>query len=100
VGAGANKFAGVLNLFTPPIGTFYLGWDFESWTNHEDLMRTGKFLGQEQLSIRMTGAYLCSATNPVANANVPSAQSVSVTAIVPHVVKLSFMPGGHMLSYY
>lgn len=100
VGTSANAFAGVLNIFTPPIGTFYLGWDFESWTNHEDLMRTGKFLGQEQLSIRMTGTYLCTATNPVANSSTASAQIVSVTAIVPHVVKLSFMPGGHMLSYY
>lgn len=100
VGSSSNTFAGVLNVFTPPIGTFYLGWDFESWTNHEDLMRTGKFLGQEQLSIRMTGTYLCSATNPIANAPTSSTQIVAVCAIVPHVVKLSFMPGGHMLSYY
>lgn len=100
VGSSSNTFAGVLNVFTPPIGTFYLGWDFESWTNHEDLMRTGKFLGQEQLSIRMSGTYLCTATNPIANAATASTQIVAVTAIVPHVVKLSFMPGGHMLSYY
>ena len=100
IGTSSNIFSGVLNVFTPPIGTFYLGWDFESWTNHEDLMRTGKFLGQEQLSIRMSGTYLCSATNPVGNASSSSTQVVAVTAIVPHVVKLSFMPGGHMLSYY
>jgi len=28
-------FSGVLNKFIPPIGSFYLGWDFESWTNHQ-----------------------------------------------------------------
>jgi hypothetical protein len=96
----ANSFAGVLNLFTPPIGTFFLGWDFESWTNHEDLMRTGKFLGQEQLSVRMTGCYLMSALNPNAAGAAPLIQPVQCTAIVPHIVKLSFVPGGHMLSYY
>jgi len=98
---GTNQFVGVLNTFVPPIGTFFLGWDFESWTNHDDLMRTGKFLGQEQLSIRMTGCQLMAATNPAGPGSAQSvAQNVGCTAIVPHVVKLSFVPGGHMLSYY
>lgn len=96
----AGQFVGVLNTYVPPIGTFFLGWDFESWTNHEDLMRTGKFLGQEQLSVRMTGTYLMSATNPSTPNGGPTAQPIMCTAIVPHVVKLSFIPGGHMLSYY
>lgn len=96
----ANQFVGVLNTFVPPIGTFFLGWDFESWTNHEDLMRTGKFLGQEQLSVRMTGTYLMSAQNPTTPNGGPTQQPIMCTAIVPHVVKLSFVPGGHMLSYY
>lgn len=100
-GNGTNQFIGVLNTFVPPIGTFFLGWDFESWTNHDDLMRTGKFLGQEQLSIRMTGCQLMSATNPIGPGSSQSvSQNVGCTAIVPHVVKLSFVPGGHMLSYY
>ena len=98
---GSTTFVGVLNHYVPPIGTFYLGWDFESWTNHDDLMRTGKFLGQEQLSIRMTGCQLMAATNPIGPNSLQSvAQNVGCTAIVPHVVKLSFVPGGHMLSYY
>lgn len=101
VGSGTTQFIGVLNTYVPPIGTFFLGWDFESWTNHDDIMRTGKFLGQEQLSIRMTGCHLMSATFPISPG---SAQAVNLnigcTAIVPHVVKLSFVPGGHMLSYY
>jgi len=97
---GSTSFTGVLNKFMPPIGSFYLGWDFESWTNHQDVMRTGKFLGQEQLSIRMTGTYLCTATNIAAVSQVPQAQTVMCTAIVPHVVKMSFVPGGHMLTYY
>jgi hypothetical protein len=91
---------GVLNEFTVPIGTFYLGWDFESWTNHQDVMRTGKFLGQEQLTIRMTGTHLCTASNILALGQVPQTQSIQCTAIVPHVVKMSFVPGGHMLTYY
>ncbi len=96
-----NNFIGVLNKFVPPIGTFYLGWDFESWTNHEDLMRTGKFLGQEQLSIRMTGTELMNTTNVLSPSNtVGTTTQIGCTAIVPHVVKLSFVPGGHMLSYY
>lgn len=100
VSSAQSVFVGVLNTYVPPIGTFFLGWDFESWTNHEDLMRTGKFLGQEQLSVRMTGCYLMSATNPAASYAGPVAQPVQCTAIVPHIVKLSFVPGGHMLSYY
>jgi hypothetical protein len=101
VATGTTQFIGVLNTYVPPIGTFFLGWDFESWTNHDDIMRTGKFLGQEQLSIRMTGCHLMNATFPI---QPQSAQAVNLnigcTAIVPHVVKLSFVPGGHMLSYY
>ena len=93
-------FQGVLNEFMSPIGTFYLGWDFESWTNHQDVMRSGKFLGQEQISIRMTGTYLCNAANILAYGQAPQSQTVMCTAIVPHVVKLSFIPGGHLLAYY
>lgn len=94
------KYTGVLNEFISPIGTFFLGWDFESWTNHQDVMRSGKFLGQEQVSIRMTGTYLCSATNVLSVGQAAQSQSIMCTAIVPHVVKLSFIPGGHLLSYY
>jgi len=101
--SGSTTFVGVLNKFVPPIGTFFLGWDFESWTNHEDLMRTGKFLGQEQLSVRMTGCKLMASDLKIPltqNAGATSVNPIGVTAIVPHVVKLSFVPGGHMLSYY
>ena len=99
----AGKFAGTLNKFISPIGTFFLGWDFESWTNHEDVMRTGKFLGQEQLSVRITGTKLMSPLlSAVQNVNSSSASvtAVGCTALVPHIVKLSFIPGGHVLSYY
>ena len=97
---GTLTWEGVLNEFTSPIGSFYLGWDFESWTNHQDVMRTGKFLGQEQLSVRLTGTHLCTASNILAVGQVAQQQNIMVTAIVPHVVKMSFVPGGHMLTYY
>ena len=97
---GSNTFYGVLNQFTVPIGSFFLGWDFESWTNHQDVMRTGKFLGQEQVSVRMSGTFLCEASNILANGQAAQRQTVMCSAIVPHVVKLSFVPGGHMLAYY
>ncbi len=100
VGVGTTSFVGVLNTFVPPIGTFFLGWDFESWTNHDDIMRTGKFLGQEQLTIRMTGCQLMTATSTIPNSVQSVGMNVTCTAIVPHIVKLSFVPGGHMLSYY
>ena len=98
--AATGVFTGVLNEFLSPIGSFYLGWDFESWTNHQDMMRTGKFLGQEQLSIRMTGTFLCSAQNMQTMGGQGQNANVMCIAIVPHVVKLSFVPGGHLLSYY
>lgn len=98
-GAG-TQYSGVLNRFMSPVGSFYLGWDFESWTNHQDVMRTGKFLGQEQVSVRMTGTYLCNASSVLVPGQIAQMQTVQCTAIVPHCVKLSFVPGGHMLSYY
>lgn len=98
-GAG-TQFSGVLNTFIAPIGSFYLGFDFESWTNHSDVMRSGKFLGQEQISIRMTGTFLCNAVSILVPGQIAQMQTVQCTAIVPHCVKLSFVPGGHMLSYY
>lgn len=98
-GAG-TQYSGVLNRFVAPVGSFYLGWDFESWTNHQDVMRTGKFLGQEQVSVRMTGTYLCNASSVLVPGQIAQMQTVQCTAIVPHCVKLSFVPGGHMLSYY
>lgn len=97
---GTMAWEGVLNEFCAPIGSFYLGWDFESWTNHQDVMRTGKFLGQEQLTVRMTGTHLCTATNILAIGQVAQMSNIQCTAIVPHVVKMSFVPGGHMLTYY
>lgn len=97
---GTMAWEGVLNEFIAPVGSFYLGWDFESWTNHQDVMRTGKFLGQEQLTVRMTGTHLCTASNILAVGQVAQTQSIQCTAIVPHVVKMSFVPGGHMLTYY
>lgn len=97
---GTMAWEGVLNEFCAPVGSFYLGWDFESWTNHQDVMRTGKFLGQEQLTVRMTGTHLCTATNILAVGQVAQTQNIQCTAIVPHVVKMSFVPGGHMLTYY
>lgn len=100
INSTASAFTGVLNQFVPPVGTFFLGWDFESWTNHDDLMRTGKFLGQEQLTVRMTGTYLMTAESPLAVGGSALTQSIRCTAIVPHIVKLSFVPGGHMLTYY
>jgi hypothetical protein len=100
INANASSFTGVLNVFVPPVGTFFLGWDFESWTNHDDLMRTGKFLGQEQLTVRMTGTYLMTATSAQTQLGAASQSSIRCTAIVPHIVKLSFVPGGHMLTYY
>ena len=99
-GGGNMAWEGVLNEFTVPVGSFYLGWDFESWTNHQDVMRTGKFLGQEQLTVRLTGTHLCTASNILAVGQVAQTQSIQCTAIVPHVVKMSFVPGGHMLTYY
>lgn len=96
----AITWNGVLNEFLSPVGSFYLGWDFESWTNHQDVMRTGKFLGQEQLTIRMTGTHLCTASNVIAVGQAAQRQNIMCTAIVPHVVKMSFVPGGHMLTYY
>lgn len=99
--ASATTYTGVLNQFVPPIGTFFLGWDFESWTNHDDVMRTGKFLGQEQLSVRMTGTKLMNSTiMSSVGSNAVSLNQIKVLAIVPHIVKLSFVPGGHVLSYY
>ena len=100
INSTASAFTGVLNQFVPPVGTFFLGWDFESWTNHDDLMRTGKFLGQEQLTVRMTGTYLMTAEAPNSVGGSVTSQSIRCTAIVPHIVKLSFVPGGHMLTYY
>lgn len=97
---GTMAWEGVLNEFCAPVGSFYLGWDFESWTNHQDVMRTGKFLGQEQLTVRMTGTHLCTASNILAVGQVAQTQNIQCTAIVPHVVKMSFVPGGHMLTYY
>lgn len=97
---GTMAWEGVLNEFMAPVGSFYLGWDFESWTNHQDVMRTGKFLGQEQLTVRMTGTHLCTASNILAVGQVAQTQNIQCTAIVPHVVKMSFVPGGHMLTYY
>lgn len=100
INGNASSFTGVLNVFVPPVGTFFLGWDFESWTNHDDLMRTGKFLGQEQLTVRMTGTYLMTAESAQTPTGAVSQSSIRCTAIVPHIVKLSFVPGGHMLTYY
>jgi len=82
-----------LPLFTPLSSTFYLGFDMDTWARQSSVARSGKYLGNNQITLYMTN---CSAFN----SNNTGLTGINLYTFVLHDVRYSFQAGGSVVAYY
>lgn len=77
-----------LPLFTPPESTFVIAFDMETWSRYSDVTRSGKYLGQNTITLTLQNA-----TGLGNNLGAQSNGFVLQTFVV-HDVRYSFQAGG------
>jgi hypothetical protein len=84
-----------LEFFQPPASTFALAFDLDTWSRYSDVTRSGKFLGNNTITLTMQNAVALG----YAPNQVRSGGYVLQTFIV-HDIRFSFQAGGSVVSYY
>lgn len=84
-----------LEMFQPPASTFVLAFDLDTWSRFSDVTRSGKFLGNNTITLTMQNAVALG----YAPGQVLSSGYVLQTFIV-HDIRFSFQAGGSVVSYY
>jgi hypothetical protein len=84
-----------LEFFQPPSSTFALAFDLDTWSRYSDVTRSGKFLGNNTITLTMQNAVALG----YAPNQVRSGGYVLQTFIV-HDIRFSFQAGGSVVSYY
>jgi hypothetical protein len=82
-------------IFQPPSSTFVLAFDLDTWSRYSDVTRSGKFLGNNTITLTMQNAVALG----YAPNQVRSGGYVLQTFIV-HDIRFSFQAGGSVVSYY
>jgi hypothetical protein len=83
-----------LPMFTPPESTFVMAFDMETWSRYSDVSRSGKYLGQNTLTLNMQGATLLGEDQ-----NRIGSQGFMLQSFVVHDVRYSIMAGGLVQAY-
>jgi len=84
----------VLPIFTPNESTFMIGFDMDTWSKYSDVTRSGKYLGNNTITLYMTGAVGFERWEQ------SGIQSMQLYTFVTHDMRVSFQAGGSMVSYY
>jgi hypothetical protein len=87
--------ANQLEIFQPPSSTFALAFDLDTWSRYTDVSRSGKFLGNNTITLTMQNA----AALGYSPSQVRSGGYVLQTFVV-HDIRFSFQAGGSVVSYY
>ncbi len=87
----------VLPKFIPIESTFMLGFDLDSWSGFTDLARSGTFLGNNVLTLRITDA---PGLDYAQTAKKTGIVGLNMYSIVPHDLRISFQAGGSIQPYY
>jgi len=88
-----TRNAFVLPIFQPISSTFFIGFDMDTWSRQSSVARSGKYLGNNQITLYMT--------NCVAfNSNATGLTGVNLYTFVLHDVRYSFQAGGSVVAYY
>lgn len=87
----------VLPKFIPLESTFALGFDLDSWSGFTDLARSGTFLGNNVLTLRITDA---PGLDYAQTAKKTGIIGLNMYSIVPHDLRISFQAGGSIQPYY
>lgn len=81
--------------FTPQRGYFFIGLDLDTWSGYSDVSMSGRYLGNNNVSLNLTGFQLA---NAIANGN--SANILRTTAIIQLTMRMSFQAGGNFQTFY
>jgi hypothetical protein len=84
-----------LELFQPPPSTFCLAFDLDTWSRYSDVTRSGKFLGNNVITLTLDRALALGVSNQNS-----LAQGYVLQTFVVHDIRFSFQAGGSVVSYY
>lgn len=90
-----NRKPNQMEMFQPPASTFAIAFDLDTWSRYSDVTRSGKFLGNNTITLTMQNAVALG----YAPNQVRSGGFVLQTFIV-HDIRFSFQAGGSVVSYY
>jgi hypothetical protein len=84
-----------LELFQPPESSFVLAFDMDTWSRVSDVTRSGKYLGNNTITLNITEANALGLPNIQTLAN-----GYTMQTFVVHDIRFSFQAGGSVVSYY
>lgn len=89
------KYNNFIKAYQPPTSTFLIAFDMDTWSRYSDVTRSGKFLGNNTITLSLTNANLLG----IPDAQVGAGGFVLQTFVV-HDIRFSFQAGGSVVSYY
>jgi hypothetical protein len=84
-----------LELFQPPESSFVIAFDMDTWSRFSDVTRSGKFLGNNTITLTLQGATALGLGNSQTGSN-----GYVLQTFVVHDIRFSFQAGGSVVSYY
>jgi hypothetical protein len=82
-------------LFTPPESSFVIAFDLDTWSRFSDVTRSGKYLGNNTITLTMQNALALGLTNQQSGSN-----GYILQTFIVHDIRFSFQAGGSVVSYY
>jgi hypothetical protein len=82
-------------IFQPPESTFVLSFDMDNWSRVSDVTRSGKYLGNNTITLNLNNAIALGV--PPANSG---SNGYTMQTFVVHDIRFSFQAGGSVVSYY
>jgi hypothetical protein len=84
-----------LPLFTPPESSFVIAFDLDTWSRFSDVTRSGKYLGNNTITLTLQNALALGLTNQQSGSN-----GYILQTFIVHDIRFSFQAGGSVVSYY
>jgi hypothetical protein len=84
-----------LEAFEPPASTFVIAFDLDTWSRYTDVTRSGKFLGNNTITLTMQNANALGLTPQQSRSG-----GYVLQTFVVHDIRFSFQAGGSVVSYY
>lgn len=81
--------------FQPPESSFVIAFDMDTWSRFSDVTRSGKFLGNNTITLSLDRAQALGISNANSGAN-----GYVLQTFVVHDIRFSFQAGGSVVSYY
>lgn len=82
-------------LFQPPESSFVLAFDMDTWSRVSDVTRSGKYLGNNTITLNLNNA-IALGVSP----NDSGSNGYTMQTFVVHDIRFSFQAGGSVVSYY